>query len=43
MKKMILGFCGIQTTDFIQYGNISFLEESKKNKILEEITRLALK
>ncbi len=43
LKKMILGFCGITTTDFITYGSISFLEESKKNKILENITRIALK
>jgi len=43
ITKNILKFCGIKTTDFLDFGSIGKANEKKKNKILETITKLALK
>ncbi len=43
ITKNILKFCGIKTTDFLDFGSIGKAKEQDKNKILEKITKLALK
>ncbi len=42
ITKNILKFCGVKTTDFLDFGSIGKTTEQDKNKILEKITKLAL-
>ncbi len=42
LKNNILGFCGIKTTDFLDFGSIGKASESDKKEIIKKITTLAL-
>ncbi|HID91920.1 TPA: NAD(P)H-dependent oxidoreductase [Candidatus Gracilibacteria bacterium] len=43
IKTNILKFCGMKTTDFLDFKSIGKATTQDKNKILETITKLALK